>query len=288
LDEAEVHYRHVWQRETNSAPAGLGLGKIAIAQDRATDAASFLDAATDHLSTRKAAYRLLLNVNQRLGRTNQAEQAARIVADLPNDAPMPDPLYAEVEQLKTGEQAWIDLGDEWIKAGRVADAARLLEKTVQTYPKSDRAMFFLGRARLRLGDAAGAEAVLSRAVELAPDSVEAQMQLGVLRLSRGRARAAQPCFRAAIRAKPNLGEAWFNLGLSLGAEINRAESVAAFREAIRLKPNLIEAYLGLAVALRVDGQKEAAAHELRRALDLQPEEPLRQKLLAQLKLVEQP
>jgi len=288
LEEAEAHYRLVWQRETNSAPAGLGLGKVAIAQDRGNDAANFLDAATDHPSTRKAAYRLLLNVNQKLGRTNQAGQAARILADLPNDAPLPDPYYAEVERLKTGQEVWIELSDEWIKNGRLADAARLLEKTLQTYPKSDRAMFFLGRARLRLGDAAGAEAVLSRAVELAPDSVEAQMQLGVLRLSRGRAKSALPCFRAAIRAKPNLGEAWFNLGLSLGTDVNRAESIAALREAIRLKPDLIEAYLGLAVALRADGQSRAAAEELHRALALQPEEPLRSKLLAQLKLTGEP
>jgi tetratricopeptide (TPR) repeat protein len=288
LEEAEAHYRLVWQRETNSAPAGLGLGKVAIAQDRENDAANFLDAATDHPSTRKAAYRLLLNVNQRLGRTNQAEQAARILADLPNDAPLPDPYYAEVERLKTGEEVWIELSDDWMKNGRVADAARLLEKTLQTYPNSDRAMFFLGRARLRLGDADGAEAVLSRAVELAPDSVEAQMQLGVLRLSQGRAKFAQPCFRAAIRVKPNLGEAWFNFGLTLGTDVNRAESIAALREAIRLKPNLIEAYLGLAVALRADGQNQAAAEELRRALTLQPEEPLRQKLLTQLKLTGQP
>lgn len=288
LDEAEAHYRRVHQRDSNSAPAALGLGKLANAKGQAADAAKFLDAARDNPSTRQAAYRLLLNVNQKLGRTNEAEQAARILAELSNDVPPADPFYAEIEQLKTGEKAWIDLADDWIKNGRLMDAAPLLEKTVQTYPKSDRAMFFLGRARLRLGDAAGAEAMLSRAVELAPDSVEAQMQLGVLRLSRGRTKSALPCFRAAIRAKPNLAEAWFNLGISLGTEINRAEGMAAFREAIRLKPGLIEAYLGLAVTLQANGQNRAAAEELHRALDLQPEEPLRSKLLAQLKLTGEP
>ena len=147
----------------------------------------------------------------------------------------------------------------------------------------------LGTGRFRLGDVKGAEEILAQAATLAPDSVEVRMQLGFVHLNRGRAKEAQACFRAAIRAKPNLGEAWFNLGLSLGADTNhRAESMAAFREAIRLKPNLIEAYLGLAVILRAEGQKEKSAYELRRALSLQPEEPLRQKLLDQLKLVEQP
>ena len=86
----------------------------------------------------------------------------------------------------------------------MAEAARLLEQTVQTYPNSDRAMVFLGRARTRLGDAAGAEAVLMRAVGLAPGNIEAQMQLGVTRLSRGRAKA-QPCFRAQLSG---LNQTW--------------------------------------------------------------------------------
>jgi len=287
LDEAEAYYQRVRQRDPNSARAALGLGKVAQARDHLKEAVDFLRSALADPSTRRAAHRLLVNLNQRLGRTNEAAQLSRALVDLPNDR-QTDGFLSEVEQLKTGEQAWLDLADEWMKAGRVPEAARLLEKAVQTYPKSDRALFFLGRARLRLGDAAGAEAILARAVELAPGSIEAQMQLGVVRLARGRALQARPCFRAAIQAKPNLGEAWFNLGLTLGGEANRAESMGAFREAIRLKPNLVEAYLALAVVLRVDGQNQAAAEELRRALDLQPEEKLRQKVLEQMKLTGQP
>jgi protein O-GlcNAc transferase len=288
LDEAEALFRQVRQRDPNSAPAALGLGKVMNARDRMPDAANYLAAATDDPSTRRSASRLLVNVTHRLGRTNQAEQLARVLAELPNDTPLADPLFAQVEELKTGEQAWMDLAEEWIKTGRVADAAQLLEKTVQTYPKSARAKFLLGRARQRLGDVNGAEAILVQAIELAPDSVEALMQLGVLRLGRGRPRDAQRCFRAAIQAKPNLGQAWLNLGLSLGAEADRSECIAAFREAIRLKPNLIEAYLGLAVVLRASGENQAAAVELRRALDLDPEESLRKRLLDQLKLTGQP
>src|SRR5688572_224638 len=174
LDEAEAHYRYVWARNTNSAPAALGLGKIANSRDRPAQAVEFLSAATRDPATRKAAHRLLLSACQRLGRTNEVARLAPIVTRLPGDERMPDPLQDELEQLKTGERASIELADEWINAGRAAEAAQLLEKTIQAYPRSDRAMFFLGRARLRLGNAAGAEAILLRAVELAPHSVEAQ------------------------------------------------------------------------------------------------------------------
>jgi tetratricopeptide (TPR) repeat protein len=287
MDESEAHHRHVWQGNSNSAPAALGLGKIANARDHPAQAAEFLAAARSDPATRKAAHRLLLSVFQRLGRSNEIGQIASVLARLPNDEALPDPLEAEIEKLKIGEQRWLALADAWINTGRPAEAAQLLEKTVERYPSSYRAMFFLGRARLRLGDTAGAEAILQRAVELAPGSVEAQVQLGVIQLTRGRPADAQRSFRAAIEAKPNLPEAWFNLGLSLGNE-NRAESIAAFREAIRLKPNLIEAYLGLAVVLRADGQNKEAASELRRALALRPEPLLLQKLLDQLRLVEPP
>ena len=289
LDEAEAHYRQVWQRESNSAPAALGLGRIANARDRAADALPFLARASRDPSTRKAAHRLLVNVNQRLGNTNEAERLARAMADLPDDLPADDPILAEVDRLKTGEKAWTETGEELIKAGRYPEAIRLLRKTVEAYPKSDRAMFLLGRARLRQGDLPGAEEILSRAVALAPESIEAQMQLGVVRLNRGRPRDAQPCFRAAIQTKPNLPEAWYNLGLSLGGDpTQRAESMAAFREAIKLKPNLPEAYLALGVALRADGKNEAAVAELQRALALQPEEPLRRKIAEQLALAQRP
>ena len=284
-EEAEAQYRAILKREPNSARARLGLGKTVNARGLPAEAAELLSGATRDLSTRKAAHRLLVTVYQRLGRTQEAEQLARVLADMPADQSFPDPFLLEVQRFKTGEAAWIDIGDEWIKTGRLAEAADLLERTVQTYPKSDRAMFLLGRARYRLGDPAGAEAMLKRSIQLAPDSVEAHVQLGVVQLAQNRAKDAQLSFRQAIKAKPNVAEAWFNLGLSLGSE-NHADSAAAFREAIRLKPGFPEAYLALAVVLRADGKKQAAAQELRNALALRPEETLRQKLVDQLKLIE--
>lgn len=286
LDEAGSQYARAGELQPGSALAALGLGKVANARDQPDTAASHLGGALKSSTTRKAAHRLLVGIHQRQGQTEEAARLAAAMAALPNDEPMPDPFLAAIEALKTGEEAWINQADEWIKAGRPAEAVRLLEKTLASFPRSDRAMFFLGRARLRLGDAAGAEAILARAVEMAPESIEAQLQLGIARLSRGRTKEAQPCFRAAIRAKPNLGEAWYNLALSLGAAADRPECIAAFREAIRLKPNLTEAYVGLATVLRADGQGQAAAVELKRALAIGPPEPLRQTILAQLRLVQ--
>jgi len=284
--EAESQYQTILQTEPRCARARLGLGRVANVSGRIVQAAEFLEGAVQDPSTRKAAHRLLLTIYQRLGRTNDAERLARVLPALPADEPFADPYVVELQQLKTGEAAWIETGEEWIKAGRIQEAAALLEKTVQTYPKSDRAMFLLGRARFRLGDKAGAEEILTRATQLAPGSVEAHVQLGIVQLAQRHTKDAQRSFRAAIQAKPNLADAWFNLGLSLGNE-NRAESVAAFREAIRLKPASAEAYLALALVLRADGQKQAAVDELQHALTLDLDEPLRQKLLDQLKLLEQ-
>ena len=281
LAEAEAQYRAVIQRDPKSARAQLGLGKIANARGLGPQAAGFLTLAARDPSTRKAAHRLLINVYQRLGRTNEAEQVGRVLPGLPPDPPFPDRFLEEVQQAKVGEAAWLDRGEESIKAGRLAEAAALLEKTVQAYPHSDRALFLLGRARFRLGDPVGAEALLRRATQLAPASVEAHVQLGVLQLAQGHAQEAQRSFRAAIQAKPNLAEAWFNLGLSLGND-NRAESVNAFREAIRLKPSFAEAYLALGVVLRAQGRTQEASDVWHQALKIQPEEPLRQKLLEQL------
>jgi tetratricopeptide (TPR) repeat protein len=281
--QAEAAYRLILERHPQLAPARLGLGKVAIAKGATAEAANWLAGASQDPCTRKAACRLLLGAYQRLGRTADAEQTAQALAQLPPDQPYPDPILAEVQQLKTGEAAWVERADDWIRSGRVREAAQLLEQTVQAYPKSDRAMFMLGRARLRLQDPVGAEAILRRATELAPGSVEAQVQLGVVQLTLGHNQDAQRSFRAAIQANQTLPEAWYNLGLSLGAE-NHAEALKAFRQAIRLKPTLAEAYLAMAVVLRADGDGEAAATALKDALALNPPEPLRTRLLEQLRL----
>jgi tetratricopeptide (TPR) repeat protein len=285
LDGAEREFRRAQQVQPSSGSAALGLAKIANSRGQASEALQFLTVAQKDPATRKAAHRLLVSVNQRLGRPEAAEQLNRAMADLPNDLPLDDPYLAEVEALEVGEKAWVDLADKLIQAGETQQAIQLLQKTLAHYPNSSRAMFFLGRAQLRLGDLAGAEAMLSRSVALAPASVEAQMQLGVVRLRQGRAWEATSCFRAAIAAKPNLAEGWFNLGLSLGTgPAERAEAIQAFREAIRIKPNLFDAYLALAVALRVDGKLSEAASHLTRALELGPEPALRKRLQEQLEL----
>lgn len=284
MPEAEALYREVLDREPGSSLARLGLGKLAASRGQFKEAADLLAAAKADPCTRKAAHRLLLTVSQRLGRTNEAAQLAEALAGMPNDLPLPDPYLAEVQEFKTGLDAWLDEADALLKAGQWNAAVERLDRIIRTYPKSDRALFFLGRARFRLNDLPGAEEALAKAAELAPGSVEALVQLGVVQLARGRPADAQRSFRRAIEAKPNLPEGWFNLGLALGSE-NRAESTAAFREAIRLRPTFAEAYLGLAVVLRADGKDAAATAELNHALELHPPEALKQKLLEQLKLV---
>ena len=71
--------------------------RLAIAR---TEAVDFLSAAIRDPSTRRAAHRLLVTLNQRLGRTNEAHQLARALAELPNDKP-DDAFLSEIAALKT-------------------------------------------------------------------------------------------------------------------------------------------------------------------------------------------
>ena len=202
LEEAEAHYRYVWQREPNSARAGLGLGKVANARDRLLEAANFLAVATQDPSTRKAAHRLLLNVNQRLGRTNQAEQLAHIL-----------PICRMTSRCRTRSSPRSSSSKLERPRGLTSEMSGLRPDAWPRPPGSWNRLCRLIRTRIApwfsSGGHAGGSAMPPAPrpfwcgrLHWRPTSVEAQMQLGVTRLSRGRPKRPRPVSGQRSRLSP--------------------------------------------------------------------------------------
>jgi len=74
----------------------------------------------------------------------------------------------------------LDLAAAHVKAGRLAEAERLLRDALSRDPHEAPLIHLLALLRQRLGDAREAEALLRRAVALEPEAVEHRVRLGQL------------------------------------------------------------------------------------------------------------
>jgi tetratricopeptide (TPR) repeat protein len=215
-DEAADQYRVVLAAEPGNARAHLGLGRLAYERNDLPEALVQLDASClADLRTRKAAGTLIAGIHRHQGESAAADQELKRVAALPPDAPWPDPLSDEVNQLQTGRKANCDRARQLYDRGYAKEAISLLRRTVRDYPRSDVAWLMLGQALLGQDDFEGAEQALRAAVREAPDSDENLQYLGLALVGRHDDPAAAACFRKATELRPQNAQANILLGQSL-------------------------------------------------------------------------
>ena len=250
LDEAESHLRQALDHDPASCRARLGLAQVAFAREAWRDGLKRLEGCLHDVYCRKRAMTLSAEAWGRLNMAGSAAQLLKQAAALPDDQPWPDPFVQEVERLQVGQRQALAQADALARQGRGPEAVALLEETVRRHPDSGQAWLLLGQTWVRLKEPGRAEQALSRAVQVAPETVEAWFQLGVARFFLGKVRSAADAFREAIRLKPDHALAHFNLGHCL-KQIGDADGAAAeFREALRCRPD----YEAAREALRVLGQ----------------------------------
>ncbi len=202
-------------------------------------------------------------------------------------------------------------GDAELRAGRVAEAIRLLETAATQLPADAEVWNRLGMAYHAAGRLPEAEKAYLRALEFNRNLFDVRFNLGELRLEQGAAREAEAEFRTYLNAAPENArnsDAWRGVGLALAAQrqhvaaevalnnsvrLNSADAEAwnalgitrsalrkpreaqdAFQQAARLDPNLASARLNLGVnAQQQLNDRRAALQHYRDFLSLQPDGP---------------
>lgn len=111
---------------------------------------------------------------------------------------MPEPFSAErLRELKARldrdptSRTFLQLAEEYRRAGRLAEAIQVLEAGVRIHPAYVAAQVVLGRTLLENGDPARAAVALQRAVELDPTQLVANRLLVETHLAMGETRAAR-------------------------------------------------------------------------------------------------
>src|SRR5207249_2664361 len=117
--------------------------------------------------------------HQRGGQPEEAEACLAAAAELPDDAPWPDPLVDRLGTKAVAKEAQLGEANRLRHQDRTAEALRILEQLVANYPEWAAAWLTLARTLIQQGRFEDAEAPLRRVIRLAPEDPMGHFYLGV-------------------------------------------------------------------------------------------------------------
>jgi cytochrome c-type biogenesis protein CcmH/NrfG len=188
------------------------------------------------LSCRKRIATLRGDAFQRLGLAD-ASLEWKLVAELPDDEPWPDPFVQEVERLRVGPSAKLRTVAALLDQSRGHEAILMLKDVVGQHPKAAEPRLLLGEVLNRAGAYADARETLLELTKQFPESVEGWFQLGVAEFQLGNTTAATKAFERVVELKPDHARGYFNLGHSRKKTNDRAGAVLAFEAALKCRPD---------------------------------------------------
>jgi cytochrome c-type biogenesis protein CcmH/NrfG len=161
----------------------------------------------------------------------------KLVAELPDDEPWPDPFVQEVERLRVGPSAKLRTVAALLGQSRGQEAILMLKDVVGQHPKAAEPRLMLGEVLNRAGAYADARETLLELTKQFPESVEGWFQLGVAEFQLGNTTAATKAFERVVELKPDHARGYFNLGHSRKKTNDRAGAVLAFEAALKCRPD---------------------------------------------------
>lgn len=244
--EAERHFDILLRLIPNHPVALLGLARLRQSSGRPADGARLLSASLSDPHTAKSAHALLASIEQSLGDTTAAEAAARRAAELPADAPWPDPYWTEATAYRVGKKALIEDAAALMDQGRLNEALHLLTRLTREYADDDEGWYLMGWALNQQRQSAQAERVLREHLRRSPQSPKGHAQLAVALLGQQRYEEATEVLEAGVKLKPTWREFHSNLGYACVQLGRRDEAIRHYRDALACDPNYAPTLTALA------------------------------------------
>lgn len=168
-------------------------------------------------------------------------------------------------------QAIYGLASYSLEAGNVADAASLLQTSVELNPRLARAYNDLGYIYYRQGQQDQALAAFHQATTADPTLSVAQNNLGLSYQEAGQLDLARDALRQAVALDPESAAAWVNLGVAEQQAGQSEEAIRAYQAALRLDPYQAVALVNLGTLYYQLGMFAEAQRNLKLALVAQPD-----------------
>lgn len=167
-------------------------------------------------------------------------------------------------------QALFEQGREANRAGRHADAARLLVAAIAAQPQAAEFHYELGRAMRRLGEPARAVTCFRQAIALDAAHLDAHVDLAAAMLALGNPEAAEQAARGALALDARNVAALVNLGAALQGRGEFAAAAERYRAALAVEADCVPALAELASVCLNLGEIAEAERSIERALQLSP------------------
>jgi arylsulfatase A-like enzyme/Tfp pilus assembly protein PilF len=180
-----------------------------------------------------------------------------------------DLRYLDAHKQLTPEDA-IVLGDNLRFAGKVTEAAAVLERTARENPKFPQPLLSLAEVRIQERNYDEAARICERALQLVPDHIEALRRLGDLALLRADLEAAGTRYSRILTLDATDVPALTKLGVVRMRTSKPDDAMQLFHQAIDREPKNAEALLYLAGVLASRGRPSDALPYFERALDAEP------------------
>ena len=163
------------------------------------------------------------------------------------------------------------LADYCRRAGRLDDARKWLERSLEIQPGVRPVLNNLGYVWQELGEPAKAAACFQQALALRPGDAATMNNLGNALVLSGHVSEGIAQLESAMRAAPDSWDTRFNLASMLAQSGRLDEAMTNFEQLIRVRPNDAEAHSRYSDALLASGRKADALAQLTEAVRLQPD-----------------
>jgi eukaryotic-like serine/threonine-protein kinase len=154
-----------------------------------------------------------------------------------------------------------------LSAGRVPEARKALERTIEIDPSHAHAHFILANALDPRTEAARARTLRQHAVELAPDDWETHLEWGTFLFGQGEFGGAAEAFSKSASLAPDNAVAQRNLATALQMMDRYDEAAAAYQRSLEIRPSATT-YSNLGTLLYFQGKYVDSAAALERAVQL--------------------
>lgn len=166
-------------------------------------------------------------------------------------------------------EIYLDMGREFVKAGKMPEALSSLRKAVQIRPDLSVAWLELGRVYLRREALDAAEQAFQRAKEHGEATPRLHSLMAEVLVSQGRDQEALKELERCALLAPEEPRNWYRLGV-LNDRLGRyAEAIEAFEQAIELAPTEAAYHQGLGFTLESMGHRKEAIRCFKQALALE-------------------